>query len=164
MSSVINDLTVINADHNRHFCKECRSRWDGLCNKPSHLDLHYGKCPKTLNTLFHTIWAEISFFMQRFLKILCGMTNGADPDQTAPSGAVWSGSTLFAYVIFSNTLVFKILQLRYLPFWPIFMTDTLMCKNVRVQILRRMGPFQKLSGERTNRILILNHSFFFFPN
>ena len=25
-----------------------------------------------------------------------GMANSADPDQTAPRGAVWSGSTLFA--------------------------------------------------------------------
>ena len=31
-------------------------------------------------------------------KILSGMANSADPDQTAPSGAVWSGSALFAYV------------------------------------------------------------------
>ena len=41
----------------------------------------YGKCPKTLNT-----------------KASDKMTyaNSVDPDQTAPSGAVWSGSTLFA--------------------------------------------------------------------
>ena len=26
------------------------------------------------------------------------MANSADPDQTAPLGAVWSGSTLFAQV------------------------------------------------------------------
>ena len=25
------------------------------------------------------------------------MANSEDPDQTAPSGAVWSGSALFAY-------------------------------------------------------------------
>ena len=31
-------------------------------------------------------------------------TNNADPDQTAPEGAVWSGSTLFAIpLIFSET-------------------------------------------------------------
>ena len=27
------------------------------------------------------------------------MTNSVDPDQTAPSEAVWSGSALFAYAI-----------------------------------------------------------------
>ena len=30
--------------------------------------------------------------------------NNVDPDQTAPKGAVWSGSTLFIYEA-SNTLV-----------------------------------------------------------
>ena len=37
------------------------------------------------------------------------MANSEDPDQTAPSGAVWSGSALFAYGILSETLVFEIL-------------------------------------------------------
>ena len=47
--------------------------------------------------------------MQLFLKILSGMANSVDPNQTAPSGAVWSGSALFAYVILSETLVFEFL-------------------------------------------------------
>ena len=37
------------------------------------------------------------------------MANSVDPDQTAPSGAVWSGSTPFAYVILSDALVFEFL-------------------------------------------------------
>ena len=37
------------------------------------------------------------------------MTNSVEPDQTAPSGAVRSGSALFAYVILSVSLVFEIL-------------------------------------------------------
>ena len=36
--------------------------------------------------------------------MLSGMANSEDPDQTAPSGAVWSGSALFAYGILSETL------------------------------------------------------------
>ena len=36
------------------------------------------------------------------------MANSVDPDQTAPSGAVWSGSALFAFAILSDTLVYKI--------------------------------------------------------
>ena len=44
-----------------------------------------------------------------FLKILSGMANIADPDQTTPSGAVCSGSALFAHAILLNTLVYKIL-------------------------------------------------------
>ena len=35
------------------------------------------------------------------------MANSVDPDQTAPS--VWSGSTLFVYVILSDSLVFEFL-------------------------------------------------------
>ena len=35
--------------------------------------------------------------------------NSVDPDQTAPSGAVWSGYALFAYAILSNTFVYKLL-------------------------------------------------------
>ena len=37
-----------------------------------------------------------------------------DPDQTAPKGAVWSVSTLFAYVILSDALVFEFLG--HLPY------------------------------------------------
>ena len=46
--------------------------------------------------------------MQLFLKILREITNSVDLDQTAPKGAVWSGSALFAYVTLSDTLVFEI--------------------------------------------------------
>ena len=47
--------------------------------------------------------------MQLFLKILSEKVNSVDPDQTAPSGAVWSGFALFAYDILLATLVYKIL-------------------------------------------------------
>ena len=30
------------------------------------------------------------------------MANSVDPDQTAPIGAVWSGSTLFASILYSS--------------------------------------------------------------
>ena len=33
-----------------------------------------------------------------------GMANSADPDQTAPLGAVWSGSALFAQNCLSENL------------------------------------------------------------
>ena len=42
------------------------------------------------------------------------MANSVDLDQTAPSGAVWSGSALFAYIILSYTLVYEILG--HLPY------------------------------------------------
>ena len=37
------------------------------------------------------------------------MVNSVDSDQTAPLGAVWSGSTLFAYPIWCDTLMYEIL-------------------------------------------------------
>ena len=59
-------------------------------------------------------WPKFFFFMQLFLKILTGMANSIDPDQTAPSGAVCAGSALFAYAILSFTLVCEILG--HLPY------------------------------------------------
>ena len=44
--------------------------------------------------------------MQLFPDLPNGMANSVDPDQIAPSGAVWSGSTLFVYAIWLETLVF----------------------------------------------------------
>ena len=48
-------------------------------------------------------------FMQLFLKIQSGISNSADPDQTAPFGVVWSESALFAYAILSEMMVYEIL-------------------------------------------------------
>ena len=45
-------------------------------------------------------------FMPFFHKILNGMSNSVGPNQTAPEG---SGSSLFAYAILSEILVYKIL-------------------------------------------------------
>ena len=67
-----------------------------------------------------TILAKSLLFMHLLLKILSGMANSVDPDQPAPSEAVWSGSALFAYVILSDTFVFKILGYLHVPsgaFW-----------------------------------------------
>ena len=85
------------------------------------------KCPKIWNTLFHTILTKILLFMQLFLiihvHVLSGMTNNVDTDQTAP--AVWSGSALFAYVIFSDILVFENLShLRYISKLEKYYVDT----------------------------------------
>ena len=41
-----------------------------------------------------------------------GTANSVDPDQTAPQGAVWSGSTLFAHTYLSQYLQL----LRYITF------------------------------------------------
>ena len=44
--------------------------------------------------------------MQLFLKIICGIANSEDP---AATGAVWSGSALFADAFLSDILVYEIL-------------------------------------------------------
>ena len=44
-----------------------------------------------------------------------GMANSADPDQTAPLGAVWSGSALFAQTCLSENL--DITVCRVSAFW-----------------------------------------------
>ena len=38
------------------------------------------------------------------LKDVDGIANSVDPDQTAPLGAVWTGSTLFARTYLSENL------------------------------------------------------------
>ena len=38
------------------------------------------------------------------------MVNSVDPDQTAPIGAVWSGSTLFASIFNSSVMLGNYLQ------------------------------------------------------
>ena len=47
--------------------------------------------------------------MQLLMKILSEMVNSVDPAQTHPEGAVRPGSTLFAYVILSESFVSEIL-------------------------------------------------------
>ena len=93
----------------------------------------YGKCPKILNTLFHTFFTKIFLFMQLFLKIVSGMANSIDPDQTAPSEAVWSGSTLFAYAILSEILVYEIT--RHLPHMFLLRNNTFWLKEVLSKVI-----------------------------
>ena len=45
-----------------------------------------------------------------FKKKCFRIANRADPDQTASSEAVWSGSALFVLAFFGRQLVFKILD------------------------------------------------------
>ena len=50
------------------------------------------------------------------------MANNTDPDQTVPSGAVWSGSVLFVYAFLLETLKHKILFFLVYLFYFIFLT------------------------------------------
>ena len=69
--------------------------------------------------------------MQLFHKMPSGMANSVDPDQTAPE-AVWSGSTLFAYAILSDTLEYEIVQhLQYIvSTWKKCLGEVLLMSNL----------------------------------
>ena len=43
-----------------------------------------------------SVYVVCWIFLQTFQTYFCIQANSVDPDQTAPKGAVWSGSTLFA--------------------------------------------------------------------
>ena len=50
-----------------------------------------------------------------------GKANSVEPDQTAPLGAVWSGSILFAQSYFPEnlgSLQYEQLSIFFLSFWP----------------------------------------------
>ena len=50
-----------------------------------------------------SVYVVCWMFLQTFQTYVCIQTNIVDPDQTAPKGAVWSGSTLFAEMTFKIT-------------------------------------------------------------
>ena len=50
-----------------------------------------------------SVYVVCWIFLQTFQTYFCMQANSVDPDQTAPSRAVWSGSTLFAKMTFKIT-------------------------------------------------------------
>ena len=84
------------------------------------LQLMYRKVPKFLDTKnfccklpkIQTKWQNLRLFCQNGAK---GIANSEDPDQTAPLGAVWSGSALFAQTYLSENLG----SLQYFIFGPL---------------------------------------------
>ena len=67
-------------------------------------EIQYSKYPKIWNSLIHTFLVCFFLFVQLFLKIVSGMANSAEPDETA----------LFAYAILSDSLLYEILG--HLPY------------------------------------------------
>ena len=57
-----------------------------------------------------------------------GMANSEDPDQIAPLGAVWSGSTLFAQTCLSENLG----KLRYRKFPKYSDTQNICCNHSKI--------------------------------
>ena len=50
-----------------------------------------------------SVYVVCWIFLQTFQTYFCIQANSVDPDQTAPRGAVWSGSILFANMTFEIT-------------------------------------------------------------
>ena len=50
-----------------------------------------------------SVYVVCWIFLQTFQTYFCIQANSMDPDQTAPRGAVWSGSTLLAKMTFKIT-------------------------------------------------------------
>ena len=74
-----------------------------------HRKLNYRKFPKYSDTPKNCCnhpksWTRWLYFRVTLPKDAEGIANSVDPDQTAPLGAVWSGSTLFAQAYVSENL------------------------------------------------------------
>ena len=64
--------------------------------------INHLKCQENLH-LKMSVYVFCWIFLQTFQTYCCIPENSVDPDQTAPRGAVWSGSTLFAKMTFKIT-------------------------------------------------------------
>ena len=79
--------------------------WDQLWN----ISCYYCKNPKNMDTwkicCNHPYnWTTRLYHRVMLLKDADGIANNVDPDQTAPLGAVWSRSALFAQAYLSKNL------------------------------------------------------------
>ena len=61
------------------------------------------KSQEKLHLIMLSVYVVCWIFLQTFQTYFCIQANSVDPDQTAPRGAVWSGSTLFAKMTFKIT-------------------------------------------------------------
>ena len=61
------------------------------------------RCQENLHLKILSVYVVSWIFLQTFQTYFCMQANSVDPDQTAPKGAVWSGFTLFAKIIFKIT-------------------------------------------------------------
>ena len=61
------------------------------------------KCQENLHLKMLSVCVVCWIFLQTFQTYFCIQANSVDSDQTAPLGAVWSGSTLFAKMTFKIT-------------------------------------------------------------
>ena len=87
------------------------------------------------------------------------MANSVDPDQTAPIGAVCSGSTLFASILYSSVMLGKYLQQATSAddiFRCIFCLGALRVKSCLgvIQYLSLPGPLAQLAASPPADLLV----------
>ena len=68
----------------------------------------HGKCPKISNTVPFLFSHKMLVFRVGIYKMLVRIKNRDDPDQTASSEAVWSGSALFFQAFLAGNLLSKL--------------------------------------------------------
>ena len=71
-----------------------------LCSFQQGLTLKMPRKPASENVV---CLCRLLNILANFSNLICIQANSVDPDQTAPWGAVWSGSTLFAKMSFKIT-------------------------------------------------------------
>ena len=86
-----------------HQFRPCVPIYKGGDEPMGHITVNVLKS-QTLNSIL--FWLQFCFYaVFYFLKMFSGLPNSVDSDQTAPQGAVWSGSSLSEYGILSDTWV-----------------------------------------------------------
>ena len=100
-----------------------------------------------------------------------GMANSVDPDQTAPLGAVWSGSALFAQACLSENLG----SLRYIWTLPdlqggslkwalkFLLKHTTFCQNFKISLIW-IKNFAKISKSPSSELRIFLYILYIFLN
>ena len=100
-----------------------------LCMGSLHYLLKPLKCQENLHLKMSSVYAVCWIFLQSFQTYFCIQANSVDPDQTAPRGAVWSGSTLFAKMTFKITSRWQSRpQLLWLTVWILGYPQNALCR------------------------------------
>ena len=122
-------------------CEQCHSKmhsWLSLSSLIPILTVQYKlqmqiyrKIPKNSDTRkiccnHAKIWKMWLYNCEMCPKDVDGIANSADPDQTTPLGAVWSGSTLFAQTYLSENLG----KIRYLWYYCVMIIRVFICTTV----------------------------------
>ena len=93
------------------------------------------------------------------------MANSEDPDQTAPAGAVWSGSALFAYAILSETLVYVYVKSIFLIpplIWELWVLLSEQTRNFKLKYILKSRYIETKNIGKNQYILYPDNFSYFF--